>query len=254
MSRIFLQGTSGPAEPTTIAEEKAYFAEVGESAYTWTTSASGRQFARCKCDHGTIMKWNDVGTTRYTIVLDAKYRTKSALYSNRGTNLNLTKFTSRGYFSSTGSSISLPADPTQFTDTSLNNRSVSNQDTRSSTVATNEWQNSSYYGTNMAAAYYVRNTLSSNEEVGSGCDMPTINCLTRIFGDMSLLDSMDPTVSSYSSYSLVSWSFGGYDRAWSSSWYGDFGDCYYALDVYNGGYVYLGNQDGSYGVVPVLDM
>lgn len=224
---------------------------TSSSGENWITSASGRRFKRHDFLPGTVMQWNDNGTTRTTLILDAAYRTKKMLYSDWGTNLNLTTHTNTGYSSSTGSSISLPADPTQFTDTSLNSKSMANQDQRSSTVATNQWQNSSYYGTAMQAVYYVRNTLASTSGIMRACDLPTINCLTRIFGDMVILDSMDPTVSTYSEYALSTWFGSSY--AWSSSWYGNNGNNYNGLNVNYNSNVNNNNQNNSNYVVPVLE-
>lgn len=215
----------------------------------YIVSESGRKFGRHATLPGTVMQWNDKGTIRTTLVLDAQYRGKYKLYKDFSTNLNLTRFTSIGY--PTDSSVSLPASASVFTDELLNSKTISSQDTRTNKVATDEWKNSSYYSdTDMPAVNYVRNTL--NTQLGTAFDLPTINCLTRIYGDMVILDDMDPTVSSYSQYSLASW-FDSY-CVWSASWYGNNNNGYRALFVGGNSYVLGSSQYYSYGVIPVLDI
>lgn len=187
------------------------------------------------------MTWNDSGIVRRTTVFDAAYRTNKSFYSDYETDLGLPTYTHKDN--------TVPSAPASGSDTVLSADNNFNQDTRGNTAASTAII--AKVGSDDCSANYVRSLTSLN---ASGCDLPTINCLCRIYNDRAILDSMDPTVSSYSQYSLVSWSFIGQNFAWSSSWYGSDGDVCRALCVSNDGYVYDNRQDFSIGVIPVLDI
>lgn len=206
------------------------------------TSESGRTFQRNADNTGTIMTWNDSGTVRRTVIFDAAYRTTESFYPNYEFNLGLLTYTN--------DLNTIPSTPVLGSDAILSTNSNFNQDIRGNTVATTAIIEK--IGDTDCAAKYVRGLTSLNEDEESGCDLPTINCLCRIYNDRIILDSMDPTIASYTLYQLTNWFFGS--NVWSSSWYGLDGGPYTALEVRYDGVVEHNDQEHYYGVIPVLDL
>lgn len=214
----------------------------------WRTSASGRRFARNEEDTGTIMEWDDNGTIKYTIVFDAQYRTNLPYYSDDYADLGLPIYQDEGEIDEDGERKS--AD--NYTDDYLNSLSCCTQDERSNHDATQETIVAT--GGDFNAVNYCRRGLWFLNPPGLGVDLPTINCLARIWADAEILDEMDPTVDECPQYSLTEWSFDEHYCAWSTSWYGpDFYVYYNALYI---AYGYVGpfTQQHSSGVIPVLDI
>ena len=120
------------------------------------------------------------------------------------------------------------------------------------------------------AFYYARNPggqslIINVDGVNYQPLLPNVNELNQIYTYRTQLDAIDPTLSSYSSKGLTSWSFGSTqvpNGAWSSTYYGTFtsgGYTYYywwvirytgTVDATNSG------SDGTQtlGVVPVFEI
>lgn len=215
----------------------------------WRTSASGRRFARNEEDTGTIMEWDDNGTIKYTIVFDAQYRTNLPYYSDDYADLGLPIYQDEGEIDEDGERKS--AD--NYTDDYLNSLSYCTQDERTNYDATQAIVD--YDSSDDNAANYVRTLTNLNPD---GVDLPTINCLSRIWADAEILDEMDPTLDSFPEYSLSVWSFdNSHYLVWSAAYFGFwYGGVFGALCVASSGRVepfYL-LVTAPAGVIPVLDI
>lgn len=217
---------------------------------TQVLSPSGRAYYRHSSGMGTVLEFND-GSARKVLVLDAKYRGSGIMCDNyTDTSLpNYSTSNTNGCWDIDGDNdYDANSNHPQMTDAELNSLWANSIDSNTGKYNTDIWLTQ----TNPEAA----NLCRAVKVDGTGCDIPNIQTLMRIFCEANLLDSMDPTVSDYPTNALGDansngwWRIAGSDYCWSSTEVNGS----YCRGVYYDGYCSGRSKDVSDGVVPVLEI
>lgn len=105
---------------------------------------------------------------------------------------------------------------------------------------------------NCPAAQFCR-----NQSVGIELQLPNIYQLLVMFAEGDVIDSLDPTVAANPTFALgkygtntYRWYLGGRNRTWSSAEYSATDAC----TMYYGGYTYNNGKTSTYGVAPVAEL
>lgn len=177
----------------------------------------GRKAYRHSSDKGTVLILDDAGETVHLLVADAAYRGTAkwdSVYtsSSNAVDTSLKNYASMPTTKFDGGSSVLPTTlAATITDTQLNNFFSSHRDINTSKQNTDILVNS--YASRAAAANFCRSVVID----GRGCDLCNIQRLARVYCEANFLDTLDPTVGSYTDMKLSSWNVGGKDYAWSST-------------------------------------
>ena len=156
-----------------------------------TLLPSGRKLYRHATLPGSVIVFNDMGTERKVLVLDADYRIPSYGNNTSPVDAGITAVTMP---------TTLPIYPTDdsatvYTDDIINNEII--KDTQTSKQLTDKLMAAENLDTEGIAHKCRAITLSN----GQSCDCPNINTLIRIAILASRIDSLDPTLSG--NWSLV---------------------------------------------------
>ena len=190
------------------------------------------------------MMYNDKGVQKKMLILDAAYRVRGKTWGAYGTDLSLTNYTNSWFYLgswNTSTSTNVTNSKT-LTDDAINS-GMPFRDTNTARANTNVIMTVS----DTQAAHWCREKTID----GTGCDLPNIQQLVRIYCDALFIDSLDPTVAGNPTLSLGrSDGIFGNNYAWSSTEYGSNN----AWFVY-----YNGNVGGNYkydslAVVPILEV
>ena len=192
---------------------------------------------------GSVMVWNDNGTTRRTLILDMKYHNVTKHWGDYTDISGITNYDYRVFIGETG----------YILGSSNSNTSAYNAQTDAVLDAKFNWRdpNTSKQNTDLIIAQYpsgnyAANYCRSKTVNGIGCDLPNMQTLVRIFCDRATIHSLD---SSDTSSRWVDW-FDDY-FAWVSSEY-NYRNAW-RVDCYGG--VFGSLKDSSYRyVVPTLDL
>ena len=200
------------------------------------TTVSGRKLQRHKSGNGTVMRWDDNGVTKDTLILDCNnWVIEKCINGNKTTDLKLYKCTSTGAVGYLGNNWK------DVPDSVLNTMAQATQDPNSSRVNTDN-----LVGLSSATSTVA---VSCREKVvcGNKCDAPNINLLLRIYSERDQLNALDPTVTILRGWSIwkVSIVIGAMTEAWASSWYGKSSNSYYGLRVGTTGTVNKAEQNSS---------
>ena len=271
--------------PTGLARNTTYYIRVrhrgtayGEGswsdAYMYTTAdmltdASGRSFYRHDSNMGTVMVWQDKqGVTHRTLVLDATYRTKLR-WGNTVDYSNMTSYDNNQYYFVTGTNSSTGHDRADWqdaatesaflgatkTDAIINAWSGYFEDAKSSKEETDLMMDV------LSSTGYAAGFCRSKKVNGTGCDLPNIQTLVRIYCSMFQLDSLDPTATGNKylftkARSGLSWNWGLDEAygAWSSTEWGNNGLGQGAWGVHYNSYAIYNSKDTAYCIIPVLEI
>lgn len=204
---------------------------------------SGRKLYRHSSNMGTVMEYIDYDdTTKKLLILDAVYRS-SAKWGSQSTDTELTNITGNTGYPSFGSQTTT-TNAASITDETIN--SFFDDTRRDPSTAKANTDVLVNLGSNYAAATYCRTVKINN----TGCDLPTIQQLYRIYCDADAIDKLDPTVTTNNNKKLSGWKINDISPHWSSTESSNM-RAWYVIDSGNVGY---GTKNSIYAVVPVLEL
>lgn len=200
---------------------------------------SGRTLYRHGSNMGTVMVYNDAGSIKKMLVLDAKYHGSAKWQNNSDywdcSMENLTGI-STAYFKGSASTV---ANCASVTDAQLN----------AIFTVRDTWTAAKNTGVITASSPFPAGWHCRNQKVGSQtCSLPVIQQLARIYCDGQALDAMDETVAQYPNQSIVKLAA---SNLWSSTEY----DKYNAWSIQsNGRCLSRAKHSYTYGIVPILEL